>query len=224
MSQMFGVPGEPGAASSALCRASTLVALESLMNWTPFNSATYSQRCGRGCSALSTSTSGLQGQPQHVAGGQGGHQVLRVVRAAQTAFRHVQQGPGPAGQPADEQTAIEMDVGAAILRAEGDDLGRHGQIQGAQPGQRLALHNGPVKRLLVLKQPRVGADARGLAGVAAGMGRGEIQQHRHRGTKFLHVASSWKELTSSTRKSRSRVCGATAHTGRERWPQTAILR
>ena len=65
----------------------------------------------------------LQGNSQHVPNRQRSHQILGVVRPAQPALVHVEQRTGPAGQPADQQAAVEVEVRAPVVSAEGDDLG-----------------------------------------------------------------------------------------------------
>ena len=127
----------------------------------------------------------LERHAQDPAHGQRGHEIFRVVRTGHLTVFHLEQRAGPAVQAADQHAAVEMDVRATIVRAEGDDLRRDVHLERAQLRQRLALHDGPVEWLLVLKNARLGQRVVGHVAVTVKMIGREVQQHRDARAKVL---------------------------------------
>src|SRR5882724_936257 len=93
-----------------------------------------------------------------MAHGQSRHEVLRIVRTSNLAMIDIKQRSRPIGQPANEESAIQMNIGVAVGGAEGDRLARNRQIQLAQTRQRFTLNNGPVEGLLIAKNARARAN------------------------------------------------------------------
>ena len=125
----------------------------------------------------------LQRQTQHAADRERGHDVLSVVRSAQLRLLHVQQRADPTLDAADDERAVEVDVRAAVVRAEGDKLGRLLHPERAQHRHRLGLHNGPIERLLVLEDAGLRAGVVGHRVVPVEMVRRDVQQHGDGGTE-----------------------------------------
>src|SRR5258706_3079281 len=71
-----------------------------------------------------------------------------------------------------------MDVRAAVVGAEGDDLGRNRDLQGAQLSQGLTLYNGPVEWLLIHEQSGLGQGVFGHVRITVEMVGRDVEQNR----------------------------------------------
>src|SRR5436190_8926498 len=98
----------------------------------------------------------------------------------------VQQRAGPAIQPAKDQAAVQVQVGAAVVRAEGDDLRWNVCLQSLQLGEGFALDDGPIEQLLVAEQPRLGQRVVRHAGVTVHVIGRDVQQYPDGRAKVLN--------------------------------------
>ena len=122
---------------------------------------------------------------QHATDCQSRHHVLGVVWADQLSLVHVEQRPAPVVEPADDQTAVEVNIRPPIARAERDGLRRDVHLERAQLCQRLALDDRPVERLLVHEQPRLGQSVVSEPFIAVQVIRRDVHQHPDCGPEIL---------------------------------------